>query len=121
MAHFIVCFHAVITHLCNHAGPVKNSCESRKQDNHALIAPDKHGNEIDHRVIVLNPVDASVCNLQCAVGYYEAEYGNAAPFLCAPQTADRTSREGIATYPISCTSAYIIPTYCMQYSFFRCI
>ena len=56
-------------------------------------------------VIVLDPVDDSVCSLQCAVGWYDAEYGNAAPFLCAARTADRTSREGIATYPISCTSA----------------
>ena len=55
-------------------------------------------------VIVLNPVNDSVCNLQCAVGWYEADYGNAAPFLCAAQTTDRTSREGIPTYPINCKS-----------------
>ena len=59
-------------------------------------------NESD--VIVLNPVNDSVCNLQCAVGWYEKVYGNKAPFLCAPQTVDRKSREGITTYPIICAS-----------------
>ena len=60
-------------------------------------------------VIVLDPVDDSVCNLQCAVGWYDAHFGNAAPFSCAAQTADRTSREGIPKYPISCTSTLLFP------------
>ena len=75
--------------------------------NHTLIALDSNGSAVTASdVIVLNPVDDSVCNLQCAVGWYDVEYGNAAPFLCAAETADRTSREGTATYPISCTSAF---------------
>ena len=98
------------------------SCKDRKEDNHKLIASDSEGNDVsESRVIVISPVDDSICNLQCAVGWYHLVYGNAAPFLCAAQTADRTSREGIPTDPITCTSAYIIPTCCMQYSFFRCI
>ena len=95
------------------------SCKDRKEDNHKLIASDSEGNDVfQSRVIVISPVDDSVCNLQCAVGWYDEVYGNAAPFLCAAQTADRTSREGIPTDPITCTSAYIIPTCCMMDSFF---
>ena len=117
--HFYYLFSCGITRLCNHAGLIENSCETRKQDNHTLIDFDSGGADvIESRVIVLNPVNDSVCNLQCAVGWYHLEYGNAAPFSCAPQTADRTSREGIPTYPITCTGAYIIPTYCIQYSVF---
>ena len=75
-------------------------------NNHTLITLNNNGPAVTASdVIVLDPVDDSVCNLQCAVGWYDAEYGNAAPFLCAAQTSDRTSREGIPTYPISCTSA----------------
>ena len=76
-------------------------------DSHELIAVvDSNGSPVtESDVIVLNPVNDSVCNLQCAVGWYEEVYGNKAPFLCAPQTADRTSREGITTYPIVCTSS----------------
>ena len=59
-------------------------------------------------VIVLNPVDDSVCNLQCAVGWYHEDYGNAAPFSCAANIEDRTSREGIPTYPISCSGAFFV-------------
>ena len=80
------------------------SCKDRKEDNHKLIASDSEGNDFQSRVIVISPVDDSICNLQCAVGWYDEVYGNAAPFLCAPQTADRTSREGITTYPIICAS-----------------
>ena len=87
--------------------------------NHTLIALENNEYAVTiSDAVVLNPVYDSVCNLQCAVGWYEAEYGNAAPFLCAPNTADRTSREGIPTYPITCTSAYIISTCCVQFSFF---
>ena len=106
-----------IAHLCNHAESVVDSCESLKQDGITLIASEDKQDD----VIVLDPVDDSICNLQCAVGWYEAEYGNKAPFLCAPQTSNTTSREGIPTYPINCTSAYIVPTCCVQFSFFRCI
>ena len=78
-------------------------------NNHTLVALEGNGSAVTASdVIVLNPVDDSACNLQCAVGWYDAEYGNAAPFLCAAQTADRTSREGIPTYPISCTSAFVL-------------
>ena len=73
-------------------------------DNHELL-----NTETGSNVIVLNPVDDSVCNLRCAVGWYHLVYGNAAPFSCAVQTADRTLREGIPTYPISCTSEWLIP------------
>ena len=91
----------------HNAGPVVNSCERRKMKNHTLIALDSNGSAVTASdVIVLNPVDDSVCNLQCAVGWYDVEYGNAAPFLCAANTEDRTSMEGTATYPISCTSAF---------------
>ena len=91
-----------------HAGPVDNSCANRKMKNHTLITLDNTGSAVTASdVIVLDPVDDSVCNLQCAVGWYDAEYGNAAPFLCAAHTADRKSRKGIPTYPISCTSAFV--------------
>ena len=83
--------------------------------NHTLIALDSNGSAVTASdVIVLNPVDDSVCNLQCAVGWYDVEYGNAAPFLCAANTEDRTSREGTATYPITCTSAL---TFCIAMDF----
>ena len=82
------------------AGPARISCEYRKnRGSHVLISGDT---AID--VIVLNPVDDSVCTLQCDVGWYEAEYGNAAPFLCEPKSANRESREGIPRYPINCAS-----------------
>jgi len=90
--------------VCNNTGAVDNSCETRKQDDHTLIALDSSGSAVNaSAVIVLNPVgEDSVCNLQCAVGWYHEEYGNAAPFLCAAQTSNRTLREGIPTYPINC-------------------
>ena len=89
------------------AGTVDNSCATRKMKDHTLITLNSDGSAVtDSDVIVLNPVNDSVCNLQCAVGWYEPVYGNAAPFLCAPQTANRMSREGIPTYPINCTSAF---------------
>ena len=78
-------------------------------DNHSLIALNSNGSAVTASdVIVLNPVNDSVCNLQCAVGWYDVKYGNAAPFLCAAQTADRTSREGIPTDPINCKSVFKI-------------
>ena len=87
-----------------HAEPVDNdSCEDRKG---TVADPITSGSGTN--VIVLNPVDDSVCNLRCNVGWYEATYGNAAPFLCAPQTADRTSREGIPTNPIACASKCVV-------------
>ena len=86
--------------------------------NHTLIALDNNGfAKTASDVIVLNPVTDSVCNLQCAVGWYEAEYGNAAPFLCAAQTVDRTLREGIPTYPINCTSVSIFDVLLIYKSF----
>ena len=92
-----------------HAGPVDNSCANRKMNNHTLITLDNNGSAVTaSNVIVLNPVDDSVCTLQCDVGWYETPYGDAAPFMCAAQSADRTSREGITTYPISCTSSCVV-------------
>ena len=92
--------------IMDNADTVDNSCESRKMKKHTLIALDSSGSPVTASdVIVLNPVNDSVCNMRCEARYYEADYGNAAPFLCAPQTADRTSREGIPTYPINCTGA----------------
>ena len=86
------------------AGPVVNSCEARKKDSHTLFAVGDDGSPITgSSVIVLNAVNDSVCNLQCAVGYYHWPFGNNAAFLCAAKTTDRTSREAIATYPINCT------------------
>ena len=94
-------------HPCTDAVSIANSCETRKVDDHELMTPDSSGSPvIASDVIVLNPVDDSVCNLQCAVGWYHLVYGNAVPFSCAAQTADRRSREGIPKYPISCTSAF---------------
>ena len=91
--------------VCNNAGPVDNSCEGKKKD----VTLDSNGSPVTvSGVIVLHPTDDSVCNLQCAVGWYHEDYGNAAPFSCAAQTADRTAREGIPKYPISCTSASVI-------------
>ena len=85
-------------------GSVANSCETRKVDDHELMTLDSSGSVvIASDVIVLNPADEnSVCNLQCAVGWYDPEYGNAAPFSCAAQTADRRLREGTTRYPIEC-------------------
>ena len=81
------------------------SCKYKKKDNYPLIKPGSDGSPVSgSNVIVLNPIDDSICTLQCAVGCYHKVYGNKAPFLCAPQTADRTSREGITTYPIICAS-----------------
>ena len=88
------------------AGPVVNSCEARKKASHTLFAVDDDGSpSTGSSVIVLNAVNDSVCNLQCAVGYYHHPLGNNAAFLCAAKTTDRTSREGIPTYPINCTRA----------------
>ena len=93
-------------HSSNNAVPVEDSCEAVKMESHTLIATDSNGSPVNESgVIVINPVTDSVCNLQCAVGRYEPVYGNRAPFLCAPNTTDRTSREGLPTYPINCTSA----------------
>ena len=95
-------------HPCTDAVSIANSCETRKENDHELMTLDSSGSAVTASdVIVLNPADDSVCNLQCAVGWYDAEYGNAAPFLCAAHTADRKSRKGIPTYPISCTSAFV--------------
>ena len=104
----------------DHAGPVDNSCETRKMKNHTLITLDSNGYAVTaSNAIVLNPVTDSVCSLQCAVGWYHGDYGNAAPFLCAAQTADRTSRKGIATYPINCTGAlFALP---LPYFFSFCV
>jgi len=86
------------------AGPVVDSCEARKKASHTLFAVGDESPSTGSSVIVLNAVNDSVCNLQCAVGYYHYPLGNNAPFLCAAKTTDRTSREGIPTYPINCTS-----------------
>ena len=89
--------------VCNNAGLVDNSCETRKENDHELMTLDSSGSAvIASDVIVLNPVSDSVCNLQCAVGWYHLVYGNAAPFSCAAQTADRRLREGTTRYPIEC-------------------
>ena len=80
---------------------VDASCRFKKQALYPLLNSDTDGSN----VIVLNAVNETICNMQCAVGWYHLVYGNAAPFLCAPKTTDRTSREGIPTYPIDCTSA----------------
>ena len=61
----------------------------------------------DNDVIVINPVDDSACNLQCAVGWYHAQHGNKAPFSCAPETKNRTSSVGISTYPVSFSRASV--------------
>ena len=87
----------------NDAGPSNNNpCDGRKTtvDNPITDGDGKN-------VIVLNPDSHSVCNLQCAVGWYHDEYGNAAPFLCAAETANRKLREGIPKYPITCTSSFV--------------
>ena len=74
-----------------------NTCETRKMD----------GDGSDGDVIVLNPVNDSACNLQCAVGWYHPQHGNKAPFSCAPETKNRTSSEGIPTDPVTCSSACV--------------
>ena len=61
----------------------------------------------DGVVIVLNPVNDSVCNLQCAVGWYHPQHGNEAPFSCAPETKNRTLSEGIPTDSVTCSSACV--------------
>ena len=87
------------------AGHLDNSCQSRKEASHTLLTLGDNGSPLTgSNVIVLTAVDHSICNLQCAVGYYHELLGNKAAFLCAAQTTDRTSREGIATYPINCKS-----------------
>ena len=77
-----------------------NTCETRK-----IAVTDGDGSDGD--VIVLNPVNDSACNLQCAVGWYHSQHGNKAPFSCAPETKDRTSSEGIPTDPVTCSSACV--------------
>ena len=90
----------------DNAGPVDDSCKTRKKDSHTLIAAASDGSAVTgSNVIVLNAADDTECSLQCAVGWYDLVYGNKAPFLCAPNSTDRRSREGMPTYPISCTSA----------------
>ena len=99
----------------NNAESVEDSCKAVKMESHTLIAPDSNGSPvIGSEVIVLNPVTDSVCSLQCAVGWYESVYGNRAPFLCAPKTTNRTSREGIPTYPINCASALFLLRYILS-------
>ena len=98
-------------------GRVVNSCETRKVDDHELMTLDSSGSPVtESDVIVLNPTNDSVCNLQCAVGWYHAEFGNAAPFSCAARTANRTLRGGIPKYPISCTSA---SAFCVVFGILR--
>ena len=83
-----------------------NTCETRKiavNENDS----DTGGDISDDDVIVLNPVNDSACNLQCAVGWYHSQHGNKAPFSCAAETKDRSSSEGIRTDPISCSSACV--------------
>ena len=97
--------------LSNDAGPDEKSCEYRKKGSHTLFAVGDDGSPITgSSVIVLNAVNDSVCNLQCAVGYYHYPLGNKAPFSCAPNP-DRTSRKGNATYPIICLSSLHIFCY----------
>ena len=69
---------------------------------------DGDGNDnVGGDVIVLNPVNDSACNLQCAVGWYHPQHGNKAPFLCAPETKNRALSEGISTDPVTCSSACV--------------
>ena len=97
----------------NNAGTLLDPCESVKRESHTLFAPDSNGAPVNESaVIVINPVTDSVCNLQCAAGWYHLVYGNKAPFLCAPKTTDRTSREGLPTYPINCISAFLVSRCC---------
>ena len=84
----------------HNTGPVVNTCETRK-----IAVTDGDGSDGD--VIVLNPVNDSACNLQCAVGWYHSQHGNQAPFSCAPETKDRRSSEGIPTDPVTCSSACV--------------
>ena len=86
----------------NITGAVANTCEDKKMNVEKPIT--SITNASGDGVIVLNPVDDTVCNLQCAVGYYHKDDGNAAPFVCDPNTTDRTSRAGVAKNPITCTS-----------------
>ena len=85
-----------------------NTCETRKvpvQVGDGNDNVDSDGS--DGVVIVLNPVNDSVCNLQCAVGWYHPQHGNEAPFSCAPETKNRTLSEGIPTDPVTCSSACV--------------
>ena len=107
-AAFFLSIYALSVHpmSSNNTGPIPVSCEYRKMESHTLLALASDGSAVTEAdVIVINPFDDNVCTLQCEVGYYEPDYGNKAPFLCAPNTTDRTSREGLPTYPINCTSA----------------
>ena len=90
----------------NITGPVNNTCKTRKTYVETPITSSGTiiTSESKSDVIVLNPVNDTECNLQCAVGWYHEQNGNAAPFKCAPDKTDRASRAGIATYPIECTS-----------------
>lgn len=80
-----------------------NTCETRK-----IVMEEDDGSSIrDGDVILLNPVNDTACNLQCAVGWYHPLHGNKATFSCAPETQDRTSSEGIPTYPVICSSSCV--------------
>ena len=58
------------------AGPVVDSCEARKKASHTLFAVGDESPSTGSSVIVLNAVNDSVCNLQCAVGYYHYPLGS---------------------------------------------
>ena len=85
-----------------------NTCETRKTPVKAGDGNDNvDGGESNGDAIVLNPVNDSACNLQCAVGWYHPQHGNKAPFSCAPETKNRTLSEGISTDPVTCSSACV--------------
>ena len=91
-----------------------NTCETRKISVKAGDGNDNvDGDGSDGDVIVLNPVNDSACNLQCAVGWYHSQHGNKAPFSCAPETKNRTLSEGIPTDPVTCSSACVMTSACM--------
>ena len=89
--------------LSNNVGPVEDTCENRKEESHLLFTSETGSN-----VIVIDAAVNKLCNLQCAVGWYHEQHGDKAAFSCAPNTADRASREGIPTYPITCARAFAI-------------
>ena len=108
----IICLSFTFTryYLFNNADLVDISCETRKKKDHELMTLDNSGSPVtESDVIVVNPFDDSVCHLQCAVGWYDAQFGSAAPFSCAPKTADRTLKEGTPTYPIKCKREWLRP------------
>lgn len=93
----------LLLNVCNDTGSDAEFCEQRKMYSYTGVSHDMNASSSD--IIVLNPVTDSICNLKCAVGWYHPQYGNKAPFSCAPETKDRRSSEGVSTYPITCAGS----------------